>query len=56
MKGKVNGKDTLILHDDGSTYDFMSEHFAQRLGLDLVPSRYKVKASFKNQKEHSKGI
>ena len=50
MNGQVNGKDALILHDDGSTHDFRPEHFARSLRLQLVPSHYKVKAAFKNHK------
>ena len=50
MKGKVNGREALILHDDKSTHDFIYERFAQSLGLELLSSHYTVKAAFKNQK------
>ena len=44
MKGKVNGREALILHDDGSTHDFISERFAESLGLELLRLLLRIKS------------
>jgi len=50
MKGNVNRREALILHDDGNTDDFISEPFVESLGLELLSSHYIVTIAFKNQK------
>lgn len=45
MKWKINGRIVVILHDDGSTHDFIFEKVVRALKFDTAASQYKVKAT-----------
>ena len=41
-----------MLHDDGSTHDFISSKLARKLNLTLTPTRYKLKVAFQGTKHN----
>ena len=49
-KGKINGGLIIILHDDGSTHNFIYERTMKALNLHCTPSTFEVKVAFANTK------
>ena len=41
-----------LLHDDGSTHDFISSKLARKLNLTLTPTHYKLKTVFQGTKRY----
>ena len=46
MQGTVCETEVCVLHDDGSSHDFLSEKLVRKLKLETTPSSYKVKSAF----------
>lgn len=54
MTAKIQDTHVSILHDDGSTHDFISTRLARKLNLTTIKSPFKVKSAF--QGTHFNGI
>ena len=46
MNAKIHDTNVSLLHDDGSTHDFISTRLAHKLNLPTVKSPFKVKSAF----------
>lgn len=46
MNAKIQDAQVSVLHDDGSTHDFISDRLVRKLNLTTVKSPFKVKSAF----------
>ena len=46
MNAKIHDTQVSVLHDDGSTHDFISERLARKLNLTTIKCPFKVKSAF----------
>ena len=54
MSATINDTQVSVLHDDGSTHDFISQRLAHKLNLTTTKSAFKVKSAF--QGTHFNGM
>lgn len=50
MQARIGNDVFALLHDDGSTHDFISTCIAHKLKLNMTPTNYKIKAAFQGTK------
>ena len=46
MNGSIHNTLIFVLHDDGSTHDFISSCLVQKLNIKIIKSNFKVKSAF----------